>query len=272
MAESTQAPEAGTTTAGGAAASAYSPREMMAIAAGRFIKDGDVLFAGTGVAMLAATVAKRIHAPHAHIFFETGGIGPLLDELPMAVADPRVMAFSNLNAGLVEAFSYVANRRLHTIAFLGAAQIDRYGNMNSTVIGDYLAPKVRFSGSGGACDAGSLASGYIVFMQHGVQKFVEKLDYLTTPGWLDGGDSRKHAGYRRGGPIAVVTNLCVLKFAEDTHEMYLAERYEGVTPEQVQEHTGFALDVSHSTVATPPTAEELRILRDDVDPQRLILG
>ena len=174
-----------------AAAPAYSPREMMAIAAGRFIKDGDVLFAGTGVAMLAATVAKRIHAPHAHIFFETGGIGPLLDELPMAVADPRVMAFSNLNAGLVEAFSYVANRRLHTIAFLGAAQIDKYGNMNSTVIGDYLAPKVRFSGSGGACDAGSLASGFIVFMQHGTQKFVEKLDYLTTPGWLDGGDSRQ---------------------------------------------------------------------------------
>ena len=211
------------------AAPAYTAREMMAIAAGRFIKDGDVLFAGTGVAMLAAAVAKRIHAPHAHIFFETGGIGPPLDELPMAVADPRVMAFSNLNAGLVEAFSYVANRRLHTIAFLGAAQIDKYGNMNSTVIGDYLAPTVRFSGSGGACDAGSLASGFIVFMQHGTQKFVEKLDYLTTPGWLEGGDSRHHAGYRRGGPIAVVTNLCVLKFEEDTHEMYLAERYEGVT-------------------------------------------
>ena len=268
MTEPTQAREATDTTA----APAYSPREMMAIAAGRFIKDGDVLFAGTGVAMLAATVAKRIHAPHAHIFFETGGIGPLLDELPMAVADPRVMAFSNLNAGLVEAFSYVANRRLHTIAFLGAAQIDRYGNMNSTVIGDYLTPKVRFSGSGGACDAGSLASGYIVFMQHGVQKFVEKLDYLTTPGWLTGGDSRRQAGYRRGGPIAVVTNLCVLKFEDETHEMYLAERYEGVTPEQVQEHTGFPLDVSRATVAVPPTAEELRILRDDVDPQRLILG
>ena len=99
----------------------YSPREMMAIAAVRFIEDGDVLFAGTGVAMLAAAVANRIHAPHAHIFFETGGIGPLLEELPMAVADPRVMAFSNLNAGLVEAFSYVADRRPHTIAFLGAA-------------------------------------------------------------------------------------------------------------------------------------------------------
>ena len=139
--------------------------------------------------MLAATVAKRIHAPHAHIFFETGGIGPLLDELPMAVADPRVMAFSNLNAGLVEAFSYVANRRLHTIAFLGAAQIDRL--RQHELDGDRRLPDhptVRFSGSGGACDAGSLASGYIVFMQHGVQKFVEKLDYLTTPGWLEGGD------------------------------------------------------------------------------------
>jgi len=232
----------------------------------------DLLPAGGDASDLAATVAKRIHAPQAHIFFETGGIGPRLEELPMAVADPRVMAFSNLNAGLVEAFSYVANRRLHTIAFLGAAQIDRYGNMNSTVIGDYLRPKVRFSGSGGACDAGSLASGFIVFMQHGVQKFVEKLDYLTTPGWLTGGDSRQHAGYRHGGPIAVVTNLCVLKFDEVTHEMYLAERYEGVTPEHVQENTGFPLDVSRATVAEPPDAEELRILRDDVDPQRLILG
>ncbi len=250
----------------------YTPREMMAIAAGRFIKDGDVLFAGTGVAMLAAAVAKRIHAPHAHIFFETGGIGPPLDELPMAVADPRVMAFSNLNAGLVEAFSYVANRRLHTIAFLGAAQIDRYGNMNSTVIGDYRHPTVRFSGSGGACDAGSLASAFIVFMQHGTRKFVEKLDYLTTPGWLTGGESRHHAGYRRGGPLAVVSDLGVMKFDDETKEMYLAEYYPGVTPAQVAENTGFAMDVSRAVEARPPDAEELRILREDVDPQRLILG
>jgi glutaconate CoA-transferase subunit B len=251
---------------------AYTPREMMAIAAGRFIKDGDVLFAGTGVAMLAATVAKRIHAPHAHIFFETGGIGPRLEELPMAVADPRVMAYSNLNAGLVEAFSYVANRRLHTIAFLGAAQIDRYGNMNSTVIGDYQHPTVRFSGSGGACDAGSLASGFIVFMQHGRRKFVEKLDYLTTPGWLTGGESRHHAGYRRGGPLAVVSDLGVMKFDDETKDMYLAEHYPGVTLQRVAENTGFSMEVSRSVEAVPPDAEELRILRDDVDPQRLILG
>ncbi len=254
------------------APAAYTAREMMAIAAGRFIKDGDVLFAGTGVAMLAAAVAKRIHAPRAHIFFETGGIGAPLDELPMAVADSRVMAFSNLNAGLVEAFSYVANRRLRTIAFLGGAQIDRYGNMNSTVIGDYHHPKVRFSGSGGACDAGSLASGFIVFMQHGRRRFVEKLDYLTTPGWLTGGESRHHAGYRRGGPLAVVSDLGVMEFDAATKEMYLAEHYPGVTPAHIAENTGFALDVSRAVEAEPPDDEELRILREDVDPQRLILG
>jgi len=275
----TETPHTGATRAGAGASQqppveppACTPREMMAIAAGRFIKDGDVLFAGTGVAMLAATVAKRIHAPHAHIFFETGGIGPRLEELPMAVADPRVMAYSNLNAGLVEAFSYVANRRLHTIAFLGAAQIDRYGNMNSTVIGDYHHPTVRFSGSGGACDAGSLASGFIAFMQHGKRKFVEKLDYLTTPGWLTGGESRRHAGYRRGGPLAVVSDLGVMKFEDQTKEMYLAEYYRGVTPEHIAENTGFSMDVSRAVAAEPPNAEELRILRDDVDPQRLILG
>ena len=246
---------------------------MMAIAAGRFIKDGDILFAGTGVAMLAAGCAKRIHAPRALHLLRDRRHRPALDEIPLAVADPRVMDGTNINAGLVEAFTYIASPRLHTIAFLGAAQIDRYGNLNSTCIGDYVHPTVRFTGSGGACDAASLASAFIVFMQHGRRKFVEKLDYLTSPGWLEGGDSRRReAGFGRGGPMAVVTNLCVLKFDETTHEMYLAERYPGVTDEQIAENTGFALDVSRAVDAVPPTAEELRILRDEVDPQRLILG
>jgi glutaconate CoA-transferase subunit B len=255
-----------------AAPGTYSAREMMAVAAGRLIKDGDVLFAGTGVAMLAAAVAKRVHAPRAIVFFETGGIDPTLTELPLAVADPRVMDGTAMNSGLIESFSIVAHRKLHTIAFLGAAQIDRYGNLNSTCIGDYRAPKVRFSGSGGACDAGSLASAFIVFMQHGRRKFVETLDYLTTPGWLAGGDSRRRAGYARGGPLAVVTDLGVLQFAPDTHEMYLHQHYAGVGPEQIRENTGFELDISRATEAAPPTEHELRIIRHDVDPQRLILG
>jgi len=250
----------------------YTDREIMAIRAGRLIRDGDILFAGTGVAMLAATVAKRIHAPKAVVFFETGGIDPVLHELPMAVADPRVMHGTCLNSGLIEAFSIVGHRKLHTIAFLGAAQIDRFGNINSTCIGNYPKPRVRFSGSGGACDAASLASAVIVFMQHEKEKLVERLDYLTSPGWLQGGDSRTKAGLVRGGPLAVVTNLGIMKFDERTKAMYLAEYYPGVSLGQIAENTGFEMDVSMATEALPPSDEELRILRDEVDPQRLILG
>jgi glutaconate CoA-transferase subunit B len=244
----------------------------MAITAGRFISNGDVLFAGTGVSMLAATVAKKIHAPKSVVFFETGGVDPSLDELPMAVADSRVMDGTALNSGLIDAFSIVGHRRLHTIAFLGAAQIDRYGNLNSTCIGDYAHPKVRFPGSGGACDAASLASGVIIFMQMGKRRFVEKLDYFTSPGWLSGGDSRTKAGYERGGPIAVVTNLCVFKFDETTHEMYVAEYYPGVTLDSILDNMSFTVDTSRAVEAKPPAPGELKILREDVDPQRLILG
>jgi glutaconate CoA-transferase, subunit B len=168
----------------------YSDNEMMAIAAGRLIKSGDIVFAGTGVSMLAATAAKRIYAPKAVVFFETGGIDPLLDEMPMAVADLRVMSGTSLNSGLIEAFSIVGHRKLNTIAFLGAAQIDRYGNLNTTSIGNYHQPKTRFSGSGGACDVATFASGVITFMQHEKRRFVKKLDYLTSVGWYKGGNSR----------------------------------------------------------------------------------
>jgi len=249
----------------------YTDNEMMAISAGRFIKNGDIVFAGTGVSMLAATAAKRIYAPRAVIFFETGGIDPDLEEIPMSVADLRVMSGTSLNSGLIEAFSIVGHRKLHTVSFLGAAQIDRYGNLNTTVIGDYHQPKTRFPGSGGAGDVASFASGVITFMQHEKRRFVEKLDYLTSIGWYTGGDSREKLGLHRGGAMAVVTNLAVMKFDETTKEMYLAEYYPGVSPEQVRENTGFPLDVSRAAEAVPPSAEELRILREEVDPQKLIL-
>ena len=250
---------------------AYTDNEMMALAAGRFIRNGDIVFAGTGVSMLAATAAKRIYAPKAVVFFETGGIDPSLEEIPMAVADPRIMYGTCLNSGLIEAFSIVGHRKLHTIAFLGAAQVDKYGNLNTTVIGDYHKPKTRFSGSGGACDVASLASGVITFMQHQKRRFVEKLDYLTSVGWYKGGDSRRRLGLPRGGALAVVTNLGVMKFHETTREMYLAEYYPGITVDKIVENTGFLVDTSRAVEAAPPTAEELRILREEVDPQKLIL-
>lgn len=253
-------------------AQAYTDKEMMALTAGRLVKNGDVLFAGTGLSMLAATVAKRIHAPQAVVFFETGGIDPTLSELPLAVADPRVMVGTCMNSGLLDAFSLLAHRRLRTIAFLGAAQIDPFGNINSTCLGDYRHPRVRFPGCGGACDAASQAFGVIIFMQQEKKRFVEQVDYLSSVGWLRGGDSRRKAGYQRGGPLAVVTNLGVMKFDEESKRMYLAEYYPGVTPAQVAENTGFALDVSRGTESAAPSEKELTILRRDVDPQRLILG
>ena len=250
----------------------YTDREMMAITAGRLVKDGDILFAGTGLSILAATVAKKIHAPRAVVFFETGGIDPALDELPMAVSDSRVMDGTCLNSGLIDSFSLLGHRRLNTVAFLGAAQIDRYGNLNSTCIGDYDAPTVRLPGSGGACDAASLAAGFIVLMNLAARSFVERLDYLTSPGWLRGGDSRKNAGYRRGGPIAVVTNMAVMRFHETTKEMYLAEYYPGLKAESISESMGFAVDASRAVESVPPSVEELRVLREEIDPQKLILG
>ena len=250
----------------------YTNKEMMAIAAGRLVNDGDVLFAGTGLSMLAAAVAKRIHARHSIVFFETGGVDPALDELPLAVADPRVMTGAAINSGLIDAFSILGHPKLRTLAFLGAAQIDAYGNLNSTVIGDYYHPDVRLPGSGGAADAASMADGVIIFMQHQRRRFVEKLDYFTSPGWLTGGDARKKAGFRRGGPTAVTTNLGVLKFEEESKRMYLAEFYPGSTPENIRENTGFELDISRAVEAAPPTRDELTTLRCEVDPQRLIVS
>ena len=249
----------------------YKPREIMAIMAGRMIKNGDVVFCGTGLSLIAATVAKRIYAPESVIFFETGGIDSALPELPISVADLRLMYKTSVNAGLLEAFSILAHKKVYTKVFLGAAQIDRFGNLNSTCIGDYWHPSVRFSGSGGGCDAASLASEVIIFMQHEKRRFVEKLDYFTSPGWIRGKNTRKEMGFDRGGPSAVVTNLGIMRFDKDTKEIYLAEYYPGVDPEYIKENTGFELDISRAVQSAPITEEELKILREEIDPQRLII-
>lgn len=252
----------------------YSRREMMTIAAAREINDGEIVFCGTGISMLAAMAAKNICAPQSTIFFETGAIDSRLEEVPLAVADSRVMHLAAINGGLAEAFATMQNRITgsRVIGILGAAQIDIYGNLNSTVIGDYQLPKVRFPGSGGACDVASFVSRTIIFMQHEKRKFVEKLDYLTSPGWIDGPGGRQRIGLGPGGPETVITNLGVLRFAKESKKMYLAACYPGVTPEEVQLNTGFALDLKQAEIFPPPTNNELEILRERCDPQRLILG
>ena len=252
---------------------AYSPQEMMTIMAAREIKDGDIVFAGTGISMLAAMAAKNINAPGSVIFFETGAIDSLVDELPLAVADPRVMYHSASNAGLLEAFATMQNRFTgdKIIAILGAAQIDRFGNLNTTVIGDYFRPEIRFSGSGGGCDVASFVPRCIAFMQHEKRKFVKTLDYVTSPGQLSGAGSREAAGLRPGGINMVVTNKAVMRMDEETGEMFLDRFYPGVTPEDILNSMQFGVDISKACEAIPPTGFELEVLRKKCDPQRLIL-
>jgi glutaconate CoA-transferase subunit B len=247
---------------------------MMAVAAAREISDGDIVFCGTGISMLAAMAAKHISAPNSVIFFETGAIDSLLEEVPLAVGDPRVMYWTSVNGGLSDAFATMQNpfTGQHVVGILGAAQIDIYGNLNSTVIGDYARPKVRFSGSGGASDVASFVHRTIIFMQHEKRKFVEKLDYCTSPGWIDGPEGRKAAGLGNGGPSVVITNKAVMGFDAHSKQMYLRECFPGVTSEEVLDHMGFAVDVGRAVPIEPPTEKELVILRERCDPQRLILG
>jgi glutaconate CoA-transferase subunit B len=252
----------------------YTKREMMAVAAAREIRDGDIVFCGTGISMLAAMAAKHISAPSSVIFFETGAIDSRLEEVPLAVGDPRVMFATCVNGGLADAFATMQNRFTgrQVVGIMGAAQIDIYGNLNSTVIGDYDAPTVRFSGSGGACDVASFVSRTIIFMQHAKRKFVPRLDYLTSPGWLDGPDGRKKAGLPGGGPACVITDMAIMGFDENSRQMYLKGCFEGVSKETVLENMGFAVDTSRAMPVEPPSAQELAILRETCDPQRLILG
>jgi glutaconate CoA-transferase subunit B len=252
----------------------FTLREMMAIIAAREIKNGDIVFCGTGISMLAAMAAKHINAPQSVIFFETGSVDSLLEELPLAVADPRIMYGSASNAGLLDSFAVMQNRITgeKVVAILGAAQIDRYGNLNTTCIGDYHRPQIRFSGSGGGCDVASFVPRVIAFMQHERRKFVKKLDYLTSPGQLGGSGSRAQAGLRPGGVSLVVTNLAVMRFDRPSGRMYLDQYYPGVSIEQILDNMEFAVDASRAVQATPPTPEELAVLRGKCDPQRLILG
>jgi glutaconate CoA-transferase subunit B len=252
----------------------YTPKEIMTIMAAREIKNKDIVFSGTGISMLAAMAAKKINAPGSVIFFETGAMDSLLEEIPFAVADPRIMYWAAANSSLTDAFATMQNRITgdRVIAVLGAAQIDIYGNLNTTCIGDYDSPRIRFSGSGGGCDVVSFVPRCIAFMQHERRKFVKQLDYLTSPGRLAGGNSREKAGLRPGGVSVVVTNLGMMRFDPDTGRMYLDKFYPGITPEDILSHTEFRMDVSRATQADPPTETELKILREDCDPQRLILG
>jgi glutaconate CoA-transferase subunit B len=251
----------------------YSSLEMMAIACARRICNTDIVFCGTGLPLLAVMTAKRTSAPDCVVFFETGSIDPALDELPLSVADSRVMTGSSYNGGLLDAFSFMQNpfSGPKVLGILSGAQIDSYGNLNSTSIGDYSNPSVRLPGSGGACDVACLVGRTFIFMKHESRRFAETLDYVTSPSWVTGGNSRYESGLSRGGPEAVITSLGVLRFETETKRMYLESYYETNDTSIIKESTGFELEVSNAKVEPEPTALELDVLRKKVDPLRLIL-
>jgi glutaconate CoA-transferase subunit B len=253
-------------------AATFSLTELMAVTAAREIKDGEVVFAGTGLPMLGAMLAQHTHAPNCIIIFEAGSIASQMAHLPMSVGDPRTMRGAATAAGLYEVFSYVLQAGRVDVGFLSGAQVDCYGNINSTSIGaDPRHPKVRFSGSGGACDIACLAQRTIIIALHEKRRFPEKVDYITSPGWLSGGESRREAGLSRGGPSVVVTTKAVMRFHPDSRRMVLFSYHPGLSAQGVADETGFALDISQAVETPVPTAAELRILREVVDPERIFL-
>jgi len=251
----------------------YSLQEVMAITAARGVRNSDIILCGTGIATLAAIAAKKITAPQASIFFETGAVDVQFGQMPLSLADPRIMHGAIRLAGLAESFGIIQNRTTgrNILSILGAAQIDIYGNLNSTAIGEFRRPKVRFSGSGGGCDIGSLAGRFWIFMELGKRKFVEKVDYLTTPGFLNGPGARERAGLPGGGPEKAITDKATFRFDAETRKMYLHSIYPGFTPEAVQEEIGFKIDLTRAVEEQAPTEYELDILRTQCDPDRMVL-
>jgi glutaconate CoA-transferase subunit B len=251
----------------------YKPMELMICIASRLMEDGTSAFIGTGVPMLAASLAKKTHAPNLMPVFEFGGLGAPLDELPLGVGGSRTF-YRALAASSITDVMEAATRGLIEFGFLGGAQIDMYGNLNSTILGDYDNPKVRFPGSGGANDIGSLCWRTIALVPHQKRKYTTKLDFITTPGYLTGPGAREKAGLPRGsGPYRVVSNLALMGFDDETKRMKLLALNPGVTVNQVIENTEFELLINHEVYELdPPSQEELTVLRNDVDPKGLYIG
>ena len=251
----------------------WTARQMMAVALARQIEDGKTYIIGTGLPLIGATLAKNTHAPHARLVFETGLFEGNPCEVPTSVSDLRINRQSFVLWPQYRYFGFLtvsAQRGKIDAGFLGGAQIDPYGNLNSTCIGPYGSPRTRFSGSGGANGIASCCD-TIIIMKHEARRFVERVDYITSPGWLNGPDDRKKAGLTPDkGPRAVITELGILCFDASTRRMYLSEYFPGVRPKTIQEHTGFALDISRAVESLPPSTESLRVLSEKVDPLRLM--
>lgn len=251
----------------------YNSTELMIINAARLLKNGDVVFVGVGQPNLACNLAKRTHAPDLTMIYEAGVIGAEPERLPLSIGDPSLVSGSLSVVSMFDIFSFYLQRGNVDVGFLGGAQIDKYGNINATVIGgDYQHPKVRLPGSGGAQEIAAWANRCYVMTPHQKRRFPEKVDFLTSAGYLNGGDERENIGLRGKGPVAVVTDLGILE-PNDEGELVLTQLHPGKTVEAAKEATGWPLKVADDLkVSAELTSEELRILRDELDPDGIYLG
>jgi glutaconate CoA-transferase, subunit B len=247
----------------------YTGSELLAVTSARLLRDGQVVFAGVGIPLLAATLAQRLHAPGLTILFEGGVIGAFIEpgKLPPSTNEQRCTRRANMVLGSTDVL-LLLQRGYIDVGFMGGAQIDQHGNLNSSFIGDPQRPVTRLPGTGGGNDIASLTQ-MIVAMKHEKRRFVNRVDFVTSPGFLSGGDSRRKAGLIAGGMYRVVTDLGILGFEEGSKRMELQALHQGVTADQIQANTGFELLIAADlTVTDPPRQNELAVLRH-LDPDRL---
>jgi glutaconate CoA-transferase subunit B len=248
----------------------YSPSELMIINASRALEGSHVVFVGVGLPNIACNLAQRTHSPKLELVYESGVFGAHPARLPLSIGDPTLVSDATSAVSMADLFMFYLQGGLVDTALLGGAQIDKYGNLNTTVIGDYANPKTRLPGSGGACEIAINAHRTLMIMRLKRRAFVEKIDFMTSPGHLDGRADRAQMGIPGGGPKRVITDRALFDFDAQSHEMTLVELAPGETAETIQAEVGWPLKVSPDLrEITPPTLTELDVIRQKLDPQGL---
>jgi glutaconate CoA-transferase subunit B len=248
----------------------FTSAEMMIVAAARALEGQSVCFVGVGLPNIAVNLAQRTVAPSIELVYEAGVFGARPQRLPLSIGDPTIVTGSTAVVSMLELFGYYLQGGLIDVGFLGAAQIDRFGNINTTVIGPYDRPRTRLPGSGGACEIAINARQVFVIMRQSARSFVETIDFRTSPGNLGGAEEaeriRREGGWLGRGPTVVVTDLGIYDF-DETGEMRLVSLHPGATLDAVRSTIGWEVKVAGDVASTPPpTAEELRLIRDELDP------